>query len=86
MSSSAVGAKYVAAIVVGIVGVGAFAGVSNDGRGADASDDPAPAVDAPSPSSSVPSPTQSVQAPSTESAQPAPPEPEPRVRLRSHGS
>jgi hypothetical protein len=97
MNRSAVGAKYVAAIVVGIVGVGAFAGVSHDGRGADDPDDPEPAVEAPLPSSSVTTtvapltsssmPTQSArQAPSTESAQPAPPESEPRVRLRSHGS
>jgi hypothetical protein len=33
MSNPAVGAKYVAALVVGVVGAGAFAGVSHDGRG-----------------------------------------------------
>ena len=53
MSNPAVGAKYVAALVVGVVGAGAFAGVSHDGRGAAAPADPDPVVEAPPSTSAV---------------------------------
>jgi hypothetical protein len=54
MSNPAVGAKYIAAVVVGLVGAGAFAGVSHDGRGGASPEDPAPVVDTP-PSTALPS-------------------------------
>ena len=53
MSNPAVGAKYVAALVVGVVGAGAFAGVSHDGRGGAPTEDPEPIVEVLSPSTSV---------------------------------
>jgi hypothetical protein len=53
MSNPAVGAKYVAALVVGVVGAGAFAGVSHDGRGGAPPEDPEPIVEVLSPSTSV---------------------------------
>lgn len=94
MSSPAVGAKYVAALVVGVVGAGAFAGVSNDGRGGTPPAEPESIVEVISPSTSVGSTSTSVatsaQVESTLAAQPAepaPPDPVPtRARVRSRGS
>jgi hypothetical protein len=53
MSNPAVGAKYVATLVVGVVGAGAFAGVSHDGRGGAPAEDPEPIVEVLSPSTGV---------------------------------
>ena len=53
MSNPAVGAKYVAALVVGVVGAGAFAGVSHDGRGGAPPEEPEPIVEVLSPSTSA---------------------------------
>ena len=99
MSSQAVGAKYVAAIVVGIVSAGTFAGVSHDGRGEGAPVDLETITEVPSPSTSVGEPTTSVTttvvttraetspAPSFAPAVPATPDPTPtRAPLRSRGS
>lgn len=82
MSNPAVGAKYVAAVVVGLVGAGTFAGVSHDGRGTAPPENPEPIVEAP-PSTVLPSTSVSAPAP----AQPAAPDPVPtRARVRSRGS
>jgi hypothetical protein len=102
MSNPAAGAKYVAALVVGVVGAGAFAGVSHDGRGAAPPEEPEPIVEAPLPSTTVgatsatSSTTRTASAPTsahveatqgTQPAQPAAPDPVPtRARLRSRGS
>jgi hypothetical protein len=95
MSNPAVGAKYVAAVVVGLVGAGTFAGVSHDGRGATPPEDPEPIVEAPIPTSTAPTSTSrqvdtTLPAQPTEPAaraQPASPDPVPtRVRVRSRGS
>ena len=97
MGNTASRAKYVAALTVGVVGAGVFAGVSHDGRGSAAPAEPDPVVEAPSTTtaattslttapvpSSVPS---SVQVESTQPALPATPDPVPtRARLRSRGS
>ena len=99
MSNPAVGAKYVAALVVGVVGAGAFAGVSHDGRGGAPPEEPEPIVEVVSPSTSVGA-TSTASTASTASiagtagtapakaAEPAPPDPVPttRARLRSRGS
>ena len=53
MSNPAVGANYVAALVVGVVGAGAFTGVSHDGRGAASPEDPEPIVEVLSPTTTV---------------------------------
>jgi len=84
MSSPARDAKFVAAIVVGVVGAGTFAGVSHDGRGGAAPETPATttAVLAPSTSTLASTPVNSTLA-----AEPAPPDPVPtRARVRSRGS
>ena len=93
MGNTASRAKYVAALTVGVVGAGAFAGVSHDGRGSAAPAEPDPVVEAPSTTTAattslttapVPS---SVQVESTQPALPATPDPVPtRARLRSRGS
>ncbi|MEO8696542.1 MAG: hypothetical protein ABI658_23725 [Acidimicrobiales bacterium] len=85
MSNPAVGAKCVAAVVMGVVGVSAYAGVSHDGRGEAPPVDPAPIVDAP------PSTTRQIETTASavpaKPAQPAPPDPVPtRARVRSRGS
>ena len=90
MSNPAVGAKCVAALVVGVVGAGAFVGVSHDGRGGEAPADPEPIVEAPS-STTQPSAPTSPQVESTQPALPATPDPDPdpdatRARVRSRGS
>jgi hypothetical protein len=97
MSNPAVGAKYVAAVVVGLVGAGTFAGVSHDGRGATPPEDPEPIVEAPIPTSTAPTSTSTSRQVDTTlptqptepaaRAQPASPDPVPtRVRVRSRGS
>jgi hypothetical protein len=99
MSNPAVGAKYVAALVVGVVGAGAFAGVSHDGRGGAPPEDLEPIVEVISPSTSVGATTSTGSTASTPSiagtapAQPAEPakaaeaDPVPtRARVRSRGS
>ena len=100
MSNPAVGAKYVAALVVGVVGVGAFAGVSHDGRGGVPPEDTEPIVEVLSPTTTVGStntasasstaPASTAQIASTlavQPAEPAPPDPVPaRARVRSRGS
>jgi hypothetical protein len=92
MSNPAVGAKYVAALVVGVVGAGAFAGVSHDGRGGAPPEEPEPIVEVISPSTSVgPTSTASTTSiagtASTAPAKAAEPDPVPtRARLRSRGS
>ena len=96
MSNPAVGAKYVAALVVGVVGAGAFAGVSHDGRGGAPPEEPESIVEVFSPSTSVGA-TSTASTASTPSiagtapaqaAEPAPSDPVPttRARLRSRGS
>ncbi|HUP74837.1 MAG TPA: hypothetical protein VM282_17470 [Acidimicrobiales bacterium] len=76
MNSPAKGAKYVAALVVGVVSAGAFAGVSHDGRGGDPPANPEPIVEVPSP-----------PVESTQPALPATPDPAPtRAAVRSRGS
>lgn len=96
MSNPAVGAKYVAALVVGVVGAGAFAGVSHDGRGGAPPEEPEPIVGVLSPSTSVgatsiasTSTTPSISSTAgTAPAKGAEPDPVPttRARLRSRGS
>ncbi|MEO5839219.1 MAG: hypothetical protein ABIQ73_23285 [Acidimicrobiales bacterium] len=81
MSNPAIGAKYVAVVVVGLVGAGAYAGVSHDGRGGAPPEELAPIVDAPTPVATT------LAAQPAEPAPPAPLEPVPtRARLRSRGS
>ena len=87
-----------AALVVGVVGVGAFAGVSHDGRGAAAPAEPDLVVEKPSTTTAAttvttaPAPSSgqvesTVQLESTQPAQPAAPDPVPtRARVRSRGS
>lgn len=83
MSSPAREAKFVVAVVVGVVGAGTFAGVSHDGRGGAAPEAPATTTAVLAPPAST---TLAVPA-STLAAEPAPPDPVPtRARLRSRGS
>ena len=95
MSNPAVGAKYVAAVVVGLVGAGTFAGVSHDGLGAAPPADPEPIVETPIPTSTAPTSTSrqvgttlpAQPAEPAAPAQPASPDPVPtRARVRSRGS
>jgi hypothetical protein len=89
MSSPARDAKFVAAIVVGVVGAGTFAGVSHDGRGGAAPEAPATTeVLAPSTSTFVASTlVASTLVTSTLAAEPALPDPVPtRAPVRSRGS
>jgi hypothetical protein len=84
MSSPAKGAKYVAALAVGVVSAGAFAGVSHDGRGGDLPVYPEPIVEVPPPVEATQSAT-SVE--STQPATRATPDPVPtRAAVRSRGS
>ena len=82
MSNPAVGAKYVTALVVGVVGAGAFAGVSHDGRGGAPPDDTETFVEVLSPTTTIGSTTvgtvgtasaSTTQIASTLAAQPAEP-------------
>ena len=96
MSNPAVGAKYVTALVVGVVGAGAFAGVSHDGRGGAPPEEPEPIVEVLSPSTTAVIPSIAGTAPAqpaepakaAQPADPAPSDPVPttRARLRSRGS
>ena len=97
MSSPAKGAKYVTALVVGVVSAGAFAGVSHDGRGGDPPANPEPIVVAPPPpveatrparsvESTQPAPSTTPSVESTQPATPAAPDPAPTRAVRSRGS
>jgi len=77
MSNPEASAKYVAALVVAVVGAGTFVGVSHDGRGVSGAVDTVPVV------SSTVSPTAATSTPAPE---PTVPEAAPRLRVRSHGS
>ncbi len=94
MNSPAKGAKYVAALAVGVVSAGVFAGVSHDGRGGDPPANPEPIVEVPSPTVESTRPATSVESTrpatsveSTQPATPATPDPAPtRAAVRSRVS